>query len=89
MGRISTIGLEKILEMMLNKEFPGIGRATVIPTSDDIDCKRYQVEIGLSPDQIKEFGSENIRNHVKYLSKFVLSNAEEVRIIFYNSERKY
>jgi hypothetical protein len=86
---MSKIGLEKILEMMLIKEFPGIGRATVIPTSDDIDCKRYQVEIGLTPDQIKEYGGDNIRNHVKHLSKFVLDNDEEVRILFYNSERKY
>ena len=86
---MSRIGLEKILEMMLVRDFPGIGRVTVIPTSDDIDCKRYQVDIGLTPDQIKEFGGDNIRNHVKYLSKFVLDNDEEVRVIFYNSERKY
>jgi hypothetical protein len=86
---MSKIGLEKILEMMLIRDFPGIGRPTVIPTSDDIDCKRYHVEIGLTPDQIKEYGGDNIRNHVKYLSKFVLDNDEEVRILFYNSERKY
>jgi hypothetical protein len=86
---MSKIGLEKILDMMLIKEFPGIGRATVIPTSDDIDCKRYQVEIGLTPDQIKEYGGDYIRNHIKHLSKFVLDNDEEVRILFYNSERKY
>ena len=86
---MSKIGLEKILEMMLVRDFPGIGRPTVIPTSDDIDCKRYQVEIGLTPDQIKEFGGDNIRNHVKFLSKFVLDSEEEIRILFYNSETKY
>jgi hypothetical protein len=82
------IGLTKILETLLLKEYPGISDIKVIPMSDDIDCKFFQVSIGLSPAHMKEYRTENIRNYATSLSKFVLDKDEKIMIIFYNSEIK-
>lgn len=83
---MSRIGVMKIFETLLIKEFPGIEDIKVLPISDDIKDKRYQVFIGLPPASLKEYGGDNIREYAKTLSQFVLDPGEKVMILFYNSE---
>jgi hypothetical protein len=86
---MSRIGLVKIFETLLLKEFPGITDINVIPMSDDIDCKYFQISIGIPPVYLTKYGGDNIRKYTDSLSKFVLDNDEKIMVIFYNSERKH
>lgn len=82
---MSQIGLLKIMDTLLVKEYPGLTGIKVVPLRD-IDNTTFRLFIGITPEQMEKYGSINIRNSVQSLAKFVLNDDEKVITLFYNSE---
>ena len=78
---MNEVALQKMLDVMLVNEFPDIKEIIVRPTkwSDN-----YSVHIGLSPEGMGKYGPENVRDYIKYISKYMLISGEEVFVIFFN-----
>jgi len=81
------IALKKILNVMVPEKYPMVSDIKVIDDSYEYDnSTNYLIYLGVSPNELEELISSDVRDYIENVSRYVLNGNETLRIIFYNPE---
>jgi len=81
------IALKKILNIMVPEKYPMVLDIEVIDDSYEYDnSTNYLIYLGVSPNELEELSSSDVRDYIENVSRYVLNGNETLRIIFYNPE---
>jgi len=73
--------------MMVPEKYPMVLDIKVIDDSYEYDnSTNYLIYLGVSPDELDELSSSDVRDYIEEVSRYVLKGDETLRIIFYNPD---
>jgi len=80
------IALKKILTELLSEEYPDISSVQVTDDEWD-DNHKYKVFLGVKYGDLNKLDTDDVRDYVKRISKYVLGSNESIyQILFYNTD---
>ncbi len=80
------VALKKILNELVPEQYPEISGIKVV--DDDWDnIHKYKVFLGVKYGDLSKLDTDDVRDYVKQISKYVLGHNESIyQILFYNTD---
>jgi len=78
------IALKKILNELFSERYPDISGIQVVD-DDYNDIHKYKIFLGVKYGDLSKLNTDEVRDYVKQISKYVLGHNESIyQILFYN-----